>query len=95
MRRLPACVALAVLSLVMLPIPGLAQCAMCRTALESSVEGQAMGRSFNHAILVLLAAPYLLAGSFAALVFRRRLSSAWRTALQRVGLRPAPQPPLP
>ncbi len=37
-----------------------AQCAMCRTALQSSPEGQAMAAGFNQAILFLLAAPILI-----------------------------------
>ena len=37
-----------------------AQCAMCRTAIESSPEGQAMAAGFNQAILFLLAAPILI-----------------------------------
>lgn len=37
-----------------------AQCAMCRTAIESSPEGRAMAAGFNQAILFLLAAPMLI-----------------------------------
>ena len=47
-----------------------AQCALCRTALESSPEGQAMAAGFNQAILFLLAAPFLVVGS-GILVFWR------------------------
>jgi hypothetical protein len=35
-----------------------AQCAMCRTALESSEEGQAMAAKLNRGILILLGAPF-------------------------------------
>jgi hypothetical protein len=34
-----------------------AQCAMCRTAIESSEEGKAMGARLNRGILLLLGAP--------------------------------------
>ncbi|MFQ5789271.1 MAG: hypothetical protein ACE5JI_02230 [Acidobacteriota bacterium] len=37
-----------------------AQCAMCRSALLSSPEGQAMAAGFNQGILFLLAAPFLI-----------------------------------
>ena len=37
-----------------------AQCAMCRTAIENSPEGQAIAAGFNQAILFLLAAPFLI-----------------------------------
>jgi hypothetical protein len=43
-----------------------AQCAMCRTALTGSAEGQQMAQGFNHAILFLLGAPYLVFGTLAA-----------------------------
>jgi hypothetical protein len=47
-----------------------AQCAMCRTALESSPEGQAMAGSFRHGILLLLAAPYAIGGTIGYAVYR-------------------------
>jgi hypothetical protein len=60
--------------------PALAQCAMCRSTLDSSAEGAALQGPLNRAILVLLAAPYLVMGSFLLLVWReragRRLSAA-------------------
>jgi hypothetical protein len=65
---------------------------MCRTTLEGSAEGQAMGQSFNRAILVLLVAPYLLSLSFAAVVFRRRLEHAFHTGLRRLRARPSAAP---
>jgi hypothetical protein len=42
-----------------------AQCAMCRTALTESPEGQQMAAGFNSAILFLLGAPYLVFGTLA------------------------------
>ncbi len=41
---------------------GWSQCAMCRTALESSVEGQQMAAGFRQGIIFLLAAPYAIMG---------------------------------
>ncbi len=72
MRRalLPAGVALLLLEGA---APALAQCAMCQTALTQSAEGQRIASDFNHAILVMVAAPYLVFGSIAGLVFRSRI----------------------
>jgi len=44
---------------------GWSQCAMCRTALQNSPEGQAMAEGFRHGIIFLLAAPYAILGSIA------------------------------
>jgi hypothetical protein len=52
--------------------PAFAQCALCRAALESSEEGQAMAGKLNRAILLLLAAPLGVAGSVAAAMLRNR-----------------------
>jgi len=59
-----------------------AQCSMCRTALTHSAEGRAMGESFNHAILLMLAAPYAVFAVVGATLFRDRLR---RWALRRFG----------
>lgn len=53
--------------------PASAQCAMCKTALTNSEEGRAMSVEFNHAILVMLAAPYILMGAAATYLFRNRI----------------------
>jgi hypothetical protein len=50
-----------------------AQCAMCGTALTNSPEGRAMTPAFNHAILVMLAAPYALMAGAATYLGRHRL----------------------
>jgi hypothetical protein len=54
--------------------PAAAQCAMCRSALSSSPEGVALQGPLNRAILVLLAAPYLVLGCFLALLWRERIA---------------------
>jgi hypothetical protein len=74
-------VALALVGIVVLVWvePLAAQCAMCRTALTESVEGQQLASGFNSAILFLLGAPYLVFGTLAAsLWFSRRKSRAGR-----------------
>jgi hypothetical protein len=60
--------------------PAGAQCAMCRTTVTASPEGQRLALELNRAILILLAAPY---GVFAALAWgvvgpaRRQRARAW------------------
>jgi len=49
---------------------GWSQCAMCRTALANSPEGQAVAQGFNQGIIFLLAAPYAIIGSVAVGVIR-------------------------
>jgi ABC-type multidrug transport system permease subunit len=53
-----------------------AQCAMCRTALQSSPEGQAMAAGFNQAILFLLAAPFLIVLVVATIIVRSQTRGA-------------------
>jgi hypothetical protein len=53
--------------------PALAQCAMCRSTLAGSLEGAALQGPLNRAILVLLAAPYLVLGAFVLLLWRERV----------------------
>jgi hypothetical protein len=53
--------------------PALAQCAMCKTVLEGSPEGQRIAGNLNRAILLMFFAPYLVFGSFMAMVFRDRI----------------------
>ncbi len=58
--------------------PLAAQCAMCRTALTESAEGQQLAAGFNSAILFLLSAPYLVFGTLAGSLWmarRRKLTS--------------------
>jgi len=64
--------------------PALAQCALCKTVLTNSREGQAIARQFNHAILILLFAPYLVFGSLAAFAFRSRIRQRLMRGLPRL-----------
>jgi hypothetical protein len=59
-------------ALVWVGEPAMAQCRMCRTALESP-EGAALGQAFRRAILLLLPVPFA-AASLIMLLIR----SAWR-----------------
>jgi hypothetical protein len=61
---------LVALVVIMVEATGFAQCAMCRTALENSVEGQAIAEGLKNGILFLLAAPYAIMGAVGYGVFR-------------------------
>ncbi len=67
-------VLLALCGAALLAEPLLGQCAMCKTALTNSSEGQHVASEFNQAILVMVAAPYLVFGSIAGLLFRTRIA---------------------
>jgi hypothetical protein len=65
--------------------PALAQgCALCKTVLTGSKEGQAIARQFNDAILVMLFAPYLVFGSLAAFAFRVKIRERLSRSLPRL-----------
>lgn len=57
-----------------------AQCAMCRTGLVNSPEGQRMAQGFNKGILFLLAAPFAVTGAMALLIFRTHLRLPFQEA---------------
>lgn len=54
----------------------MAQCAMCKQSVESSMKGDpnSLGRSLNSGILYLMAVPYLLI----AFIFRKQIYQLWR-----------------
>lgn len=63
--------------------PAAAQCSMCKAVLEGAVEGRRIAEGLNHGILLMMAAPYAILGSFLALAFRPQLFGAlarWRAA---------------
>jgi hypothetical protein len=60
--------------------PAAAQCAMCRSVIAQSPEGQRVAGELNKAILLMFFAPYLIFGSFTAWIFRSRIG----VALKRV-----------
>lgn len=53
--------------------PSAAQCVMCKTALTGSPEGRGITAEFNQAILLMVAAPYVVMGGFLLGVYRGRL----------------------
>ena len=61
-----------------------AQCAMCRTALTQSAEGQRWSRGINAGVLLLLAAPFLIAGVILAVIFQSQLLQGMRRIRTRV-----------
>lgn len=65
-----------------------AQCAMCQSVVAQSPEAQAAAAQLNLAILVMFAAPYLIVGSFAVLIFREPLK---HFLLRVTGLGPLPR----
>jgi ABC-type phosphate transport system permease subunit len=67
---------LVILGAIAMAEPLAAQCSMCKTLLEGSAEGRQVARGLNHGILLMLAAPYLIFGCFAAVLFRRRILGA-------------------
>jgi hypothetical protein len=85
----PIAVVLAALLLVAGGVPLAAQCAMCKAAIEGSTDA-GVGARFNHAILVMMAGPYLVMGVFGALLFRDRLGAAARRLRLRLSRGAAP-----
>jgi hypothetical protein len=81
----PAIAAVA-LALLALPADTAAQCAMCKATLEASD----VGAQFNHAILVMLAGPYLVAGVFGLVYFRARVRLVAGRVLARLRLSARP-----
>jgi hypothetical protein len=67
--------------------PALAQCSMCQQVVAASPEAQRLGGELNRAILVMLAAPYLVVTTFLLAFFRaplaHRLRAAWRSRFPR------------
>lgn len=62
--------------LVLLPNLTEAQCAMCKAAVQSSIDQpNSVARGINKGILYLMAVPYLLM----AFIFRKHIVSLWRT----------------
>lgn len=62
------------LAILILSMPALsAQCAMCKSNLEMARQngGTEVGNTINDGILYLLALPYLIAGAFAFIYFKK------------------------
>jgi hypothetical protein len=63
-------------------VPVAAQCAMCKATLEGSEEGRRVSGELNQAILLMVAAPYLVFSTCAGVVFRHRIAAFLKTRLQ-------------
>ncbi|GEM_PF-2649690 len=57
--------------LFLAPERSVAQCPMCKTALEQSAEGQHLASAFNTGILFLLCVPFVIVGMVALIVYRQ------------------------
>jgi len=66
-----------------------AQCAMCKTVLEGSAEGRTMQGELNRAILLMIAAPYVVFGTLLAVFFRKPLAERIARLAARVRRVPA------
>lgn len=66
--------------------PALAQCAMCKATLAGSVEGRALQAPLNRAILLLLAAPYLVFACLVFAAFRKHIQQSAGRALAALRL---------
>jgi heme/copper-type cytochrome/quinol oxidase subunit 2 len=75
-------IALALTALLCVPCASsvMAQCAMCKAAITSGSGGAAFAKSFNTAILVLLAPPVTIFCSIFVVAYRHRKSQKDRTA---------------
>jgi hypothetical protein len=60
-----------------------AQCAMCRSSLTSSAEGRGLIPEFNRAILLMIAAPYVVFATVGLAAFRGRIREAWKRRTTR------------
>src|SRR6516162_8515456 len=71
MRKIASLFILAILMIGVLQVSGWAQgCAMCKTALEQSEEGQQLAKSFDYGILFLMGVPYAMFGTVGFFAFR-------------------------
>jgi hypothetical protein len=62
----------------------LAQCQMCRTALTQSAEGQRWSRGIDAGILLLLAAPFAIAGGSLLVMYHAQALSVLRSLRARL-----------
>ena len=71
MKKILAIITLLILNLITTNQELIAQCAMCRASVESSIsEGAGVGAGLNAGILYLSAFPYLILGVLAFLWYR-------------------------
>jgi hypothetical protein len=56
---------------------------MCKTALTNSPEGHLLGLHLNYAIVMMVFAPYVVAGTVFGVLFRRRIGGVLSRAFRR------------
>lgn len=71
--------ALAIAVICLWSIPALAQCPLCKLAIENSTQGKAMGRGLNLGILVLLVPPVTVFCSIFVLAIKHRKAPEEKT----------------
>ncbi len=71
----------AIAALLLLPGIAFAQCAVCRSALVNSPEGQQLVGGFNSGILFLLSAPFAITGVVALLILKPGPAAVWAATL--------------
>jgi hypothetical protein len=81
MRRFILSISVLVL-LMISPVASFAQCAMCRTQVESNINGQGkvVGRGLNDGILYLMTMPYLILAGFGYMAYKNWKNSEKPTA---------------
>jgi hypothetical protein len=85
--RTTAAVLLVLAALLAGAEPAAAQCAMCQTVIAGSAEGRAMAGGLNRAILLMIAAPYVVFGILVAVFFRKRCRAFLERTRLRLGAR--------
>ncbi len=76
LRHLPMIASGAGIAALLLPSLASAQCAVCKSALINSPEGQRLASGFNNGILFLLSAPFFISGVMALLIIRPAQAAA-------------------
>lgn len=93
----PVLITVGVITICLIVSDGvLAQCAMCKTGLLNSPEGQKLASGFNTGILFLLSVPFLVVGTLALLILnaqRRKEQKHRRHGEWATRARPAASPP--
>jgi len=83
-----------VFALLASPAAGWAQCALCRTAITQSPEGQRLAAGLNAGILFLFGAPFAIAGAITLFILKPRRPLAFLARLlPRRLFRRYPPPP--
>lgn len=63
---------LVLILVVLIPLAGDAQCAMCKAVVENNADGVAIADGLNKGIVYLMAFPYLLMGAVGYAIYRHK-----------------------